>query len=78
MCWADAYIHGGGGNDTLSGGAGANQLYGDAGMTRSWSRPARRVRHRVFASSITGKKSGHLPDGRTAFVWAFPLAGLPT
>ncbi|AZD36987.1 putative MFS-type transporter [Pseudomonas chlororaphis subsp. aurantiaca] len=30
-----------------------------------------------FAPSITGKKSGHLPDGRAAFSWALVLAGLP-
>jgi predicted MFS family arabinose efflux permease len=30
-----------------------------------------------FAPRITGKKSGHVPDGRAAFVWALALAGLP-
>ncbi|RTY71103.1 organoarsenical effux MFS transporter ArsJ [Pseudomonas veronii] len=30
-----------------------------------------------FAPSITGKKSGHVPDGRAAFVWTLVLAGLP-
>ncbi|SFG86892.1 organoarsenical effux MFS transporter ArsJ [Pseudomonas sp. NFACC45] len=30
-----------------------------------------------FAPSITGKKRGHVPDGRAAFVWALALAGLP-
>ncbi|MGL1340029.1 organoarsenical effux MFS transporter ArsJ, partial [Vibrio parahaemolyticus] len=30
-----------------------------------------------FAPSITGKKSGHVPDGRAAFSWALALAGLP-
>lgn len=30
-----------------------------------------------FAPAITGKRSGQLPDGRVAFVWALALAGLP-
>ncbi|GGU55409.1 MFS transporter [Pseudomonas laurentiana] len=30
-----------------------------------------------FAPYITGKKRGHVPDGRAAFVWASLLAGLP-
>ncbi|WP_166364772.1 organoarsenical effux MFS transporter ArsJ [Pseudomonas akapageensis] len=30
-----------------------------------------------LAPNITGKKSGHVPDGRAAFVWAALLAGLP-
>lgn len=30
-----------------------------------------------FAPRITGKKKGHVPDGRAAFVWALTLAGLP-
>ena len=30
-----------------------------------------------FAPNITGKKRGHVPDGRAAFVWAALLAGLP-
>ncbi|MBV6822784.1 organoarsenical effux MFS transporter ArsJ [Pseudomonas sp. PD9R] len=30
-----------------------------------------------FAPNITGKKSGHVPDGRAAFLWALALAGLP-
>ena len=30
-----------------------------------------------FAPNITGKKSGRVPDGRAAFVWALALAGLP-
>lgn len=30
-----------------------------------------------FAPVITGKKNGHVPDGRAAFVWAIMLAGLP-
>lgn len=30
-----------------------------------------------FAPRITGKKRGHVPDGRTAFLWALALAGLP-
>jgi predicted MFS family arabinose efflux permease len=30
-----------------------------------------------FAPAITGKRSGQLPDGRGAFVWAVALAGLP-
>ena len=30
-----------------------------------------------FAPAITGKASGQLPDGRTAFAWAAVLAGLP-
>ena len=30
-----------------------------------------------FAPSITGKKRGHVPDGRAAFAWALALAGLP-
>ncbi|MGH8437138.1 MAG: organoarsenical effux MFS transporter ArsJ [Pseudomonas sp.] len=30
-----------------------------------------------FAPAITGKQRGHVPDGRTAFVWALLLAGLP-
>ena len=30
-----------------------------------------------FAPRITGKKRGHVPDGRAAFLWAFALAGLP-
>ena len=30
-----------------------------------------------FAPNITGKKRGHVPDGRTAFLWALALAGLP-
>lgn len=29
-----------------------------------------------FAPSITGKRRGLVPDGRTAFVWALPLASL--
>ncbi|CAI8818737.1 MFS transporter [Pseudomonas sp. IT-P253] len=30
-----------------------------------------------FAPNITGKKRGHIPDGRAAFLWALALAGLP-
>lgn len=30
-----------------------------------------------FAPNITGKKRGHVPDGRAAFLWALVLAGLP-
>lgn len=30
-----------------------------------------------FAPRITGKKYGHVPDGRAAFLWALALAGLP-
>jgi MFS family permease len=30
-----------------------------------------------LAPNITGKKRGHVPDGRAAFVWAALLAGLP-
>ncbi|NSX08458.1 organoarsenical effux MFS transporter ArsJ [Pseudomonas lini] len=30
-----------------------------------------------FAPRITGKKGGHVPDGRAAFLWALALAGLP-
>lgn len=30
-----------------------------------------------FAPHITGKKRGHVPDGRAAFIWAIALAGLP-
>jgi predicted MFS family arabinose efflux permease len=30
-----------------------------------------------FAPYITGKKRGHIPDGRGAFLWALALAGLP-
>jgi hypothetical protein len=30
-----------------------------------------------FAPNITGKKRGHVPDGRAAFMWALALAGLP-
>ena len=30
-----------------------------------------------FAPHFTGKRSGKLPDGRAAFVWALLLAGLP-
>ncbi|MBP8262997.1 MAG: MFS transporter, partial [Pseudomonas sp.] len=30
-----------------------------------------------FAPRITGKQRGQLPDGRSAFVWAALLAGLP-
>jgi len=30
-----------------------------------------------FAPNITGKKCGHVPDGRAAFLWAIALAGLP-
>ncbi|WP_460135237.1 organoarsenical effux MFS transporter ArsJ [Pseudomonas sp. S1_E04] len=30
-----------------------------------------------FAPNITGKKRGQVPDGRTAFIWALALAGLP-
>jgi len=30
-----------------------------------------------LAPNITGKKHGHVPDGRAAFVWAALLAGLP-
>ncbi|SDH63237.1 Predicted arabinose efflux permease, MFS family [Pseudomonas benzenivorans] len=29
------------------------------------------------APALTGKRRGHLPDGRAAFVWALLLAGLP-
>lgn len=29
------------------------------------------------APNITGKKRGHVPDGRAAFLWALALAGLP-
>ena len=29
------------------------------------------------APSLTGKKRGHVPDGRAAFSWALLLAGLP-
>ncbi len=30
-----------------------------------------------LAPRITGKQSGHVPDGRAAFLWAASLAGLP-
>lgn len=30
-----------------------------------------------FAPNITGKKRGHVPDGRAVFLWALALAGLP-
>lgn len=30
-----------------------------------------------LAPNITGKKRGHVPDGRAAFIWAGLLAGLP-
>jgi len=30
-----------------------------------------------FAPHITGKKRGHVPDGRAALLWALALAGLP-
>lgn len=30
-----------------------------------------------LAPAITGKRRGHVPDGRAAFVWAAMLAGLP-
>ncbi|KAF4561424.1 organoarsenical effux MFS transporter ArsJ [Pseudomonas sp. CES] len=30
-----------------------------------------------FAPHITGKRRGHVPDGRAAFIWAIALAGLP-
>ena len=30
-----------------------------------------------LAPAITGKKRGHVPDGRAAFLWALALAGLP-
>ncbi|MGH8353577.1 MAG: organoarsenical effux MFS transporter ArsJ [Pseudomonas sp.] len=30
-----------------------------------------------FAPALTGKRSGQVPDGRAAFAWAVPLAGLP-
>lgn len=30
-----------------------------------------------FAPYLTGKKQGHVPDGRAAFTWAIALAGLP-
>jgi predicted MFS family arabinose efflux permease len=30
-----------------------------------------------LAPNITGKKRGHVPDGRAAFAWALALAGLP-
>lgn len=30
-----------------------------------------------FVPHITGKKRGHVPDGRAAFIWAIALAGLP-
>ncbi|WP_283184399.1 MULTISPECIES: organoarsenical effux MFS transporter ArsJ [unclassified Pseudomonas] len=30
-----------------------------------------------FAPRITGKKRGHVPDGRAALLWALALAGLP-
>ncbi|AEV62071.1 MFS transporter permease [Pseudomonas ogarae] len=30
-----------------------------------------------FAPNITGKKRGHVPDGRAALLWALALAGLP-
>jgi len=30
-----------------------------------------------FAPRITGKKRGHVPDGRAAFLWALALASLP-
>lgn len=30
-----------------------------------------------FAPNVTGKKHGHVPDGRAAFLWALALAGLP-
>ncbi|WP_095195178.1 organoarsenical effux MFS transporter ArsJ [Pseudomonas sp. Irchel 3A7] len=30
-----------------------------------------------FAPNITGKKRGHVPDGRSAFLWALALAGVP-
>jgi predicted MFS family arabinose efflux permease len=31
-----------------------------------------------FAPNITGKKRGHVPDGRAAFLWALALAGMPS
>jgi predicted MFS family arabinose efflux permease len=30
-----------------------------------------------FAPAITGKRRGHVPDGRAAFLWALPLAVMP-
>lgn len=30
-----------------------------------------------FAPTLTGKRRGHVPDGRAAFAWALPLAVLP-
>ncbi|MBG6289814.1 organoarsenical effux MFS transporter ArsJ [Pseudomonas nitroreducens] len=30
-----------------------------------------------FAPALTGKRRGHVPDGRAALVWALPLAVLP-
>ncbi len=30
-----------------------------------------------FAPALTGKRSGHVPDGRAAFIWAALLAGIP-
>ncbi|MCJ0880037.1 organoarsenical effux MFS transporter ArsJ [Pseudomonas sp. JI-2] len=30
-----------------------------------------------FAPALTGKRSGHVPDGRAAFLWAVLLAGIP-
>ncbi|MFZ5960729.1 organoarsenical effux MFS transporter ArsJ [Pseudomonas knackmussii] len=30
-----------------------------------------------FAPALTGKRRGHVPDGRAAFAWALPLAVLP-
>jgi predicted MFS family arabinose efflux permease len=30
-----------------------------------------------LAPNITGKRRGHVPDGRAAFMWALALAGLP-
>ncbi|EXF43824.1 major facilitator superfamily transporter [Pseudomonas sp. BAY1663] len=30
-----------------------------------------------FAPALTGKRSGHVPDGRAAFLWAALLAGIP-
>jgi len=30
-----------------------------------------------FSPALTGKRSGHVPDGRAAFLWAALLAGIP-
>jgi predicted MFS family arabinose efflux permease len=30
-----------------------------------------------LAPYFTGKRSGHVPDGRSALIWAIPLAGVP-